>query len=69
MGAEKDFAPRPVRGAGPFRALVESPSSEQHLSATGSGGPVAALATEILRKMHEVCGIAIQMVRGLFSTV
>jgi len=66
---EKDIASRPARGASPFRALVENYLSERHLSATESGCPVAALASEMPRQAPEVRAVAAQWVRGMFATV
>lgn len=65
----KGLVVREGRGATPFRALVESYLSEQHLGSSEQGCPVAALASEMPRQSPDVRQAAAHRVRGLVAQV
>ena len=63
------MAAKCARGASPLRALIESYLSDEHLSGTESGCPLAALASEIPRQCPEVRAAAGIRVQGLINAV
>jgi TetR/AcrR family transcriptional regulator, transcriptional repressor for nem operon len=62
-------AARQSRGATPLRALIEGYLSEEHLDATETGCPVAALVSEIPRQADEVREAAARRVRTFVANV
>lgn len=57
------------RGASPVRALVEGYLADEHVQATDSGCPVAALGTEMPRQTDEVRDVSRQRVTALIDMV
>lgn len=66
---EQAVQTRRSRRASPFRALVEAYLGEEHLHATDSGCPVAALGGEMPRQAAELRDASARRVQGLIRLV
>ena len=60
---------RRAKGAGAFRAFIESYLSDAHLAAHEAGCPVAALASEMPRQAPEVVQASVKRVLALVDRV
>lgn len=65
----RGIAARRARGDSPFRALVETYLSEEHMASPESGCPVASLGSEVPRQETNLCDSARRQVEALIAVV